>query len=122
MNRVHVLIALVVIVGGGLIGFGVWQSKRPGQFDTVAQCLTDKGIKMYGAYWCPHCQTQKKVLGKSWRHIKYIECALPGGQGQTQECTNAKIEGYPTWEFGDGSRVSGEQTIEELASKAGCKL
>lgn len=123
MNKLYLLIALVVLVGGGLISFGVWQTKRPGQYDTVAQCLTNKDVKMYGAYWCSHCQVQKKVFGNSWKYIKYIECALPGGaQGQTQECADAKIEGYPTWEFADGSRVSGEQSVQDLATKAGCSI
>ncbi len=122
MNKLYILIGLVVVVGGGLIGFGVWQTNQPGQHDKVAQCLTDNGTKMYGAYWCSHCQAQKKLFGNSFKYVTYIECAAPGGQGQTQECADAKIEGYPTWEFGDKSRVSGEQSIEELAKKAGCTL
>jgi len=122
MNKTYILIALVVVVGGGLIGFGVWQTRRPGDFDKVAQCLTEKGTKMYGAYWCSHCQAQKKAFGNSFKYIKYVECAEPGGQGQTKECADAKIEGYPTWEFGDNSRLSGEISVEELAKKAGCTL
>ena len=31
--------------------------------DALAQCLTAKGVKMYGAYWCSHCQNQKKAFG-----------------------------------------------------------
>ncbi len=122
MNKLYILIGLVVVVGGGLIGYGVWQSSQPGEYDKVAQCLTEKGTKMYGAYWCPHCQAQKKLFGNSFQYVTYLECAEPGGQGQTQVCQDAKIEGYPTWEFGDKSRVSGEQSIEELAKKAGCNL
>jgi hypothetical protein len=39
-----------------------------------------------------------------------------------QICQEAKIEGYPTWEFKDGTRVSGEQTLEDLGKKAECTL
>jgi hypothetical protein len=93
-----------------------------GKYDQFAQCLTDRGAKMYGAYWCAHCQNQKRLFGKSFSKIKYIECSLPGGQGQTQECTDAGISGYPTWEFGDGSRLDGEVSLETLAEKTECSL
>ena len=29
---------------------------------------------MYGAYWCPHCQAQKKVFGESFQYVPYVEC------------------------------------------------
>ena len=93
-----------------------------GQYDQFAQCLTDKGTKMYGAYWCSHCASQKRLFGKSFAKIKYIECSLPGGQEQTQECQEAKIESYPTWEFGDSSRQTGEVSLAALAEKTQCSL
>ena len=96
-------------------------SSGGGQYDSVAQCLTDKGVKMYGAYWCPHCQAQKKDFGKSFELIDYVECA-EGTNGQTQVCTDAGIEGYPTWVFADGTRLEGEQTINKLAQTAGCEM
>ncbi len=77
---------------------------------------------MYGAYWCPHCINQKEQFGPSWQYINYIECSLPGGRGQTTQCEQAGIEGYPTWEFGDGERASGELTFEMLSEKSGCVL
>ena len=77
---------------------------------------------MYGAYWCPHCNDQKALFGVSWKKIDYIECSLPGGQGQKQECTVAGITGYPTWEFSDGTRESRVLSLEELADKEGCPL
>jgi thiol-disulfide isomerase/thioredoxin len=87
----------------------------------LAQCLTDNGAKMYGASWCPHCAAQKKDFGDAFEKVTYVECAIPGDpQDQTQPCKDAKIVGYPTWVFADGSRVSGEQTLEDLAAKAGC--
>ncbi|MEY4744181.1 MAG: hypothetical protein RL272_126 [Candidatus Parcubacteria bacterium] len=87
----------------------------------LAQCLTDKGVKMYGAYWCPHCQAQKKAFGAAFKKVTYVECAIPGDpRSQTQECKDAKIEGYPTWVFPDGTRQSGEVSMAGLAEKAGC--
>jgi hypothetical protein len=94
----------------------------PSQYDKFAQCLTESGAKMYGAYWCSHCQKQKKTFGSGFQYIKYFECSLPGGKEQTQECQAAKIIGYPTWEFGNGEKISGEITLSDLAAKSGCSL
>ena len=33
-----------------------------------------------------------------------------------------KIEGYPTWEFSDETRLSGEISLEKLAEKTSCLL
>ena len=97
-------------------------SSSPGEHDTFAQCLTDNGVKMFWAYWCPHCLNQKELFGNSWEKVNYIECSLPGGQGQTAFCEQQGITGYPTWEFGDGTRVAGEISLEELSGKSGCAL
>ncbi|MDP4030655.1 MAG: hypothetical protein Q8P47_00050 [Candidatus Beckwithbacteria bacterium] len=93
-----------------------------GQYDQLAQCLTDKGTKMFGAYWCSHCANQKRMFGSSFSKINYIECSLPDGKTQTEECQQAGINGYPTWEFGDGSRLDGEVSLETLAQKSGCSI
>lgn len=87
----------------------------------LAQCLTDKGVKFYGAYWCPHCAAQKKLFGRAMSKVTYVECAIPGDpRAQTQACKDANIEGYPTWTFPDGSRLSGEISLQRLAEKSGC--
>lgn len=118
-----VIVGSIVIVVGGLIWMVNNDNAAPGQYDTLAQCLTDKNVKFYGAYWCPHCADQKKILGKSMSKINYIECALPGNQqGQTQVCQDVKIETYPTWVFADGARVTGVKQPQELADKAGCSV
>ena len=90
--------------------------------DNFSQCLTERGAKMYGAYWCPHCLDQKEMFGKSWNNINYIECSLPGKSGQTEVCNLAGITSYPTWEFADGSRRNGVLQLEELSSITGCPL
>ena len=30
--------------------------------DDFAKCLNEKGLKLYGASWCPHCQEQKQMF------------------------------------------------------------
>jgi len=113
LGLVLIPIAIYSVVVAGPAGSG--------RYDQLAQCLTDKGTKMYGAYWCTHCQSQKRLFGKSFSKIKYVECKLPGEQEQTRECKDAGINSYPTWEFGDGSRLEGQISLEILAEKSNCK-
>lgn len=94
-----------------------------GQYSAFAQCLTDKGVKMYGAYWCPHCQDQKKLFGDSFDKITYVECAIPGdSSGVVRACKDAGIDGYPTWVLPDNSRLTGLQTLQALSDQTGCPL
>ncbi len=86
-----------------------------------AQCIAASGAKFYGAYWCPHCQNQKHEFGDAAQYLPYVECAA-SLQEQTQVCKDAKIEGYPTWRFADGSEATGEQPLATLAEKTGCPL
>jgi hypothetical protein len=110
-------IAVVLVIAGI-----IYLQNAPGEYDEFAQCLTDKGAMMYGAYWCGHCNDQKEMFGNSWKHIDYVECSLPNNGGQTKECSDAGIRGYPTWEFSDGSRESGKLSFELLSLKTGCSL
>lgn len=93
-----------------------------GKYDDFAKCLKDKGAVFYGAFWCSHCQNQKKSFGASVEFLPYVECSTPDGRGQIQVCIDKNIEGYPTWVFSDGSRQSGEVPFETLSSKTGCVL
>lgn len=91
---------------------------------TFAQCLTQKGVKMYGTYWCPHCIAQKAMFGDAFKYVNYTECQQVGAvQGtQSAECNAAGIAGYPTWRKVGGGQVAGQLTIENLAEFSGCPL
>ena len=39
-----------------------------------AKFLSDNNIKMYSAYWCPHCHDQKQLFGK--KAVKELTCLL----------------------------------------------
>jgi hypothetical protein len=121
LSKKH-LFGLSALAAIMLIAIILMQKNEPGKYDDFAKCLTDSGVKMYGAYWCPHCLNQKKAFGNSWKYVDYIECSLPNAAGQTQECNKAGIEGYPTWEFSDSSRLEGEVSFEGLSVKSGCAL
>lgn len=91
----------------------------PKDAQTVADCLVAEEAKMYGAFWCPHCKRQKEEFGTAFPQAIYIECSNDD-YSQNDTCKAAHIAGYPTWEFKDGSRLTGEQTLANLAAKAGC--
>ncbi|HEU5114679.1 MAG TPA: hypothetical protein VFT82_02850 [Candidatus Paceibacterota bacterium] len=100
----------------------IWYADQPGQYDKFATCIKQSGATFFGAFWCPHCQEEKSYFGKSWTKLPYVECSTPDGQGQTQACTDNKIESYPTWQWKDGSRKTGTLTLEELSTFTGCPL
>jgi thiol-disulfide isomerase/thioredoxin len=85
------------------------------EIQALSSCLRDSGALMYGAYWCPHCEEQREMFGTAVDDLPYIECTE-----QEARCAQAGIQGYPTWIFADGSRVSGTQTFGELAEMSGC--
>ena len=114
--------SLVIII----IALGIYllikANNKPGELDEFTKCLKDRGAVFYGAFWCPHCQNQKAMFGKSAKLIPYVECSTPDGKNQLQICKDKNIEGYPTWEFSDNSRLSGEIPLDQLAEKTGCQL
>lgn len=111
----------VIVIIGGLGAYFSLKPQAPSKLDGFAQCLKTSGAEFYGAFWCPHCQAQKKLFGSSEPYLPYIECSKPDNT-QTQICTDKKITGYPTWIFKDGTQLSGEQTLQTLADKTQCSL
>lgn len=115
-----ILIALI-IVAVLLIVRSANSNREPSAVDMFAQCLTDTGTTFYGAYWCPHCMSQKKMFGRAQKKLPYVECSTPNRQ-RNQTCTDANIESYPTWEFADGTRLTGERDFAELSEATGCPV
>lgn len=119
------IISIIIILVASIIGAIIFSKKGSGKstaskYDNLAMCIQNSGAKFYGAFWCPHCQNQKKMFGASAKLLPYVECSTPNGQGQLPVCKEKNIEGYPTWIFANGERKTGEVTIEELASKTNC--
>ena len=45
----------------------------------LAKKLKAAGAKMYGAFWCSHCQEQKVAFGKEAQEdLPYVECFPEG--------------------------------------------
>jgi len=62
------------------------------------------------------------MFGASAKLLPYIECSTPDGRGQLPLCTDAGVTGYPTWLFADGTKESGEVSLEKLSEKTSCEL
>lgn len=120
MNRYpqYILIVFVALVGFGVAYFwGRGGIGDPPEVLALAQCLSDKGITMYGADWCPHCQNEKRAFGNAFALIPYVECPA-----EPQRCVAAGVNGYPTWIFPDGKKLEGEQGLKGLAEESGCEF
>lgn len=126
MNK-QTIISIVVIGVAVIVGLIILQSasnksaNRPGEYDQLASCIAESGAIFYGAFWCPHCNNQKKAFGRSERLLPYVECSTPDGRGMNDVCLDAGVESYPTWVLADGTRLSGTQAVETLAFATGCE-
>ena len=118
-----VVIAAVIVAALGATYF-VGYYRRAHRYDEFARCLKQHDVKMYGAYWCPHCAEQKAMFDASFKYVNYIECGIPGSTSQVQQvCTDAAIKHFPTWQFPPmGERVEGAIPLEDLSLRTGCPL
>lgn len=116
--KIILLLILALFVFG--IGKAISSSQKHARImQPFAQCLANNGATFYGAFWCPHCQAQKRIFGSAQKSLPYIECSNPD-HSMTEACKAAGIEKYPTWVFSDGSRLTGEIPLEILAEKTAC--
>ncbi|KAJ3681932.1 hypothetical protein LUZ60_014505 [Juncus effusus] len=88
----------------------------------LAKHLNSIGAKMYGAFWCSHCNEQKEMFGReAAKIINYVEC-FPNGAGKGRkmafECAIVGLKGFPTWVIKD-QVVEGEQDFSTLAKASG---
>jgi hypothetical protein len=118
--RKIITIALVIAAFAGAYYLG--QRKKAKRLQVFAQCLTAKQARMYGLFWCPHCEDQKQMFGPSFQYVSYIECGVKGSHEETESCTQAGIKHFPTWEFADGKRQEGALPVQVLSEKTGCVL
>jgi hypothetical protein len=88
----------------------------------LAKHLKQAGVKVYGAYWCPHCYEQKQLFGKqAWKSIASVECAEDALKNpQPKLCRQAGVEGFPTWSIG-GKLDAGVKKLSQLAKLTGYK-
>ena len=101
----------------GLVGEG----EAAPDLVAFAKALRDSGTQMFGAYWCPHCLAQKQLFQDGAQFLPYVE-VTDSARNPNSVAISEGITQYPTWEFPDGSRLTGEQTLATLATKAGVAI
>jgi hypothetical protein len=117
----RIALALGIVVAFALVYYlAIW--KRSHRLDGFAQCLASRQAKMYGLYWCTHCEEQKEMFDASFKYISYIECGIKGSHRETPVCLAAGAKNFPTWEFPDGQKLEGAQTLQALSERTGCQL
>jgi thiol-disulfide isomerase/thioredoxin len=96
----------------------------------LAKHLKQAGVKVYGAYWCPHCYEQKQLFGKeAWKYIASVECAEDAlKKPQPKLCKQAGVTGFPTWSIPQGGGSAngakldaGVKKLSQLAKLSGYK-
>ena len=101
--------------------FAGWYHKNH-KYDAFAQCLASHQARMFGLYWCPHCQEQKEMFGEAFHYVPYQECAVKGSNEMAAECRVAGVKLFPSWQFGLEPPKEGVLSLEALSDKTGCRL
>lgn len=125
--------AVMGILVFGLIASGIMYAVQSGiatsrrDYAELAQCLTAKGVKEYGTFWCANCAREKKEFGAAHQYIAYVECDPRGENADVTRCVELDIKHTPAWiqEDGDGKvlqRFEGFQGPEKLAELFDCPL
>lgn len=121
-KKITIAVVTMVVIIAGAVVLTLTHKDKPGKYDEFATCIKDSGAIFYGAFWCPHCQAEKKLFGTSAKLLPYVECSTADGKAQTQICIDKKIESYPTWIFADGSQETGEVSLATLSEKTNCPI
>jgi hypothetical protein len=113
---INIVLIVVVVVAAAAILFSLFKPEKDDpRLERFAKCLTANGAGMYGTDSCPSCQEQKRVFGKAFKYVAYINCEF-----NTAACENDEIRGYPTWVFKGGEQNVGLMSINELSEQTGC--
>ncbi len=80
-----------------------------------AKCLMKSGLVMYGVDTCEYCRMQKKMFGRAFEEIRYVNCDFE------KVCREKNITHYPVWET-ENRLIPGMQTFEKLAELSGCTI
>ena len=86
-----------------------------------AQALSSSATKFFGAGWCSNCTTQKELFEDGQVYLPFIE-VTNGDRTPNQTGIDENAFTYPTWEFPDGSRLEGLQTLETISARSGIAI
>ena len=86
-----------------------------------AKALTQAGVRFFGADWCPICTQQKELFQDGKVFLPFLEMT---NADRTRNATaiSENVTQYPTWEFANGSRATGLQTLQQLSTLSGVAI
>ena len=117
INSRKFLIFSIIIFIVVISSFTVYSyMKKPGGYDDFTNCLTEKGVIVYGNDFCRFTNEQLNFFGKSKENLNYIRCL-----DNKKLCNEKEIEITPTWEI-NGEMYEQVQDFEKLSFLSGCKL
>jgi len=119
VKKIALYTGIIVLFAGAY--YAGWHHKNH-KYDTFAKCLATHQAKMYGLYWCPHCQEQKEMFGASFHNVPYVECAIQGSSELAPTCKMAGVKLFPSWQFGMEAPKEGVLSLDALSDKTGCSL
>ena len=82
----------MILIGVSLLATGCTKTADTGSFDagytaeqktSLAECLTQKNVVMYGTERCPHCKDQKAAFGEAFAKVTYVDCDKQSLQCET---------------------------------------
>ena len=119
-RRYKVLIWVIVLIA--LFSLIYYSITRPikdmssVEKDSLAKCITSKGISLYGAPNCPNCVIQKEMFNESIQFINYIDC-----DKQKDGCryNDGKRPPIPFWKINE-TIVHGPVPLKFLKITFGC--
>ncbi len=109
-------IVLVVAISAAIVLRNAGSASEE-KLTPFAQCLTERGVVIYGTYSCPYCRKQKDLFGDAFRFVTYVECTQ-----ESARCVADNVQSIPLWVFPSGDRLVGLQSLETLSVKSGCAL
>lgn len=88
----------------------------------LANCLNDKGVRMFTASWSPDSQEQLALFEEYASSLKIVECDPEENDADLAECSKVlkkKYPTWPTWQIGE-TLYEGVQSLNTLSKNSGC--
>ncbi|GIW98701.1 MAG: peptidyl-prolyl cis-trans isomerase [Pirellulaceae bacterium] len=106
-----------------LVGEGEMVAEGEAAPDLVAfaKALADSGTRFFGAAWCPFCTEQKELFEDGGKYLPFIEVTNPD-RTPNSIAVSEGITQYPTWEFPDGTRLTGVQSLDTISQRSGVAI
>jgi cyclophilin family peptidyl-prolyl cis-trans isomerase len=109
------------VVVSGLQADGVGEGEAADDLVQFAKNLAASGAQFFGAAWCSACTQQKELFEDGGDFLPFIEVTNPDRTLNSIGVDNS-IASFPTWVFGDGSRVTEVMTLAELSLSSGVAI